>query len=161
VSAHFAADSDGHAQFENFLKRSPARIVSVIGHNEAGFFQFLDGHPVHLETLAKQCRALRKKCVFFSCDAQTIFRQFKLDSEIGADQPLNYLEAAKAAGALNHYLVVNSHQTVGNLLNDLPAVVTDVIRTQTVKATVRVIAEGAGVAVAGGGLLVTLNKEQR
>lgn len=119
--ARFAKESDGVADFQHFVGKSDAKVVSIIGHNENGLFKFPNGEQAHLAKLAEICQALGRICVFFSCEARVIFREFQIEYGIGAHSKLNYLEAARAASRLGRLLEEKKHLTPQQLMAEISA----------------------------------------
>jgi hypothetical protein len=150
LAAHFSDDSDGSAEFFSFLRGSKSKVVSVIGHNELGVFRFASGETAHLVDLAKLCTQAVKRCVFFSCDAQTVFREFRVEFHLGANTPLSYREAIKAAIKLDSYVRDGrGAMSVGDLHKVLPDIVASAVDGAKLNARVSLVVEiGAGVAVA-------------
>jgi hypothetical protein len=153
----FAKAGDGVAKFRKSLRHMSGRVVSVIGHNESGMFKFLNGESVHLRDLARICHQAGKVCVFFSCDAQSAFRKFRVDFEIGANTSLNYLEAANAAARLDAYLKTRKQISTARLVKELPALVDTAVSTSQMHARLTVIATGSAATASVAAAIVTLD----
>lgn len=147
---------DGKAAFEEALRSTHGEIISIIGHNEGGFFKFLNGETVHLAELAAICRTFKKKCVFFSCDAQSVFRKFRVDNAIGANTQLNYQEAARAAVALDEFLAQGRRLSDSEFRQDIPNVIDQAVADQHMSSKLTVVVIGGATAA----VVVTLDAKR-
>ena len=128
----------------------------MVGHNEEGRFKFLNSESTPLWELAQDCKSAHKLCVFFSCDAQTYFRQYRIVFGLGADSQLNYLEAAQAAKCLDQFL--ESHGTLDDrgLMAELPAAINCALGSIKLRANCRLIVGGTASAAVVLGVIVYL-----
>src|SRR5262249_19742823 len=80
--------------FGSFLQNTPADVVSIIGHNEEGLLRISDRIKFSLDEMFDKCAALRKTCLFFTCEARARFRAFKIDNGLAAKTRMTYGEAS-------------------------------------------------------------------
>ncbi len=90
------ADAVTLAKARDFVKKTKARIISFIGHNDHGMFKFVDGSKIEIHLLAAEVRAAGKIPVFISCNSI----EYVGKDGLGFGRELTYDQAVGAARRL-------------------------------------------------------------
>lgn len=93
--------------FDEFLQKTDATWVAIIGHNEGGEFRFLDGSTEHIALLERSCSLRGKLCIFISCNSRDYI---ETDSRLGMSRELTLKEGLYVAHRLNSIIGASTSQ---------------------------------------------------
>jgi hypothetical protein len=148
--------------FGSFLQNSPADVVSIIGHNEDGLLRISDSISFRLDAMFEKCAALRRTCLFFTCEARARFRAFKIDTGLAAKSRMTYGEASKAAVLVDKFIALKTASGLNGreIVDELPSVLNAALAGERMTAIVVRVAKPSGGIMSVAGAYVLVGREK-